>query len=60
MTRLVAAEIGIHRRGEQPELQNDEHQHERKHAVHDGRSLVARERAFDGHGYTVLNSMPVA
>src|SRR6185437_3217035 len=55
---LIAAEVCIHRGNQQPELQDDQDQDEREHAVDNGRALLAREEAI--HAHIVLRSTPVA
>ena len=52
--RIVAAEPGVHGRGEQPELKNHDDQDEDQHAVDDGRSLLAAERPIRGRAHRPL------
>ncbi len=47
---FIAAEVGIHRGGKEPELKDDEDEDEAEDPVDDGDALLARERSLDGHG----------
>src|SRR4051812_34164464 len=47
--RLIAAEVCVHRCGEQPQLKDHEDQDEGEHAVDHGCALLASERPFDTH-----------
>src|SRR5690606_1234814 len=55
---VVPAEIGVHRGGEQPELQHHQHQDDGEDPGDDGAALAAGEAP--GPGHDGLTSTPVA
>src|SRR5262245_41410358 len=57
--RVVAAEVGLHRRREQPELQHDEHEHDDEDPGGDREPLGADE-ARRRRAHSTPSSMPNA